>query len=155
MTQLHAKHKMRGRITKRVCPCCDDLVNTKKRYYLSKESFRDEINHGIQESDFINDITDQCEYLYKYFPYDKINVRFNFIFGEYFVYLNNSTKRYRLDDIDDALAFGLWSDIDTDHMTIEQLLRIRDDFEAVDAENWYDVKYVPKTLRWQHNHNKH
>ena len=51
MSRIGAKMKMRGRISKRFCPCCDDLTNDKKLSTLNNKKFIDE---GLSEyeSDF-------------------------------------------------------------------------------------------------------
>lgn len=138
-SHIFAKSKMRGKLTSRPCPCCDDLRNTKQIYINSKQGKIDAINEEINDSDIINNIAENCEYLYKeVFPTDEIKVHFNYIFGEYFVYLNNYTKRYRLDDIDDALAFAYREGIHS-YKNIDELISLYHDYMGRDYDNMVSI----------------
>lgn len=141
-SHIFAKSKMKGRLTKKVCPCCDDLRNTKKLELYSKEYATKVIESQKGDSDLVNDITTQCDYLFDLFKHDNYTVNFNYILQEYIVYLNDYSKYWHLDTIDDALVYA--SNANIEYKDVDDLLSKYDDFIMSDFE--YKELYIKDVI---------
>ena len=104
MSRIGAKMKMRGRISKRFCPCCDDLTNDKKLSTLNNKKFIDE---GLSEyeSDFTKYNIGGDPMIRKLFPNKQVEVYFHWFFG-YDVLVVDGKCFGEYDDLNELLAYS-------------------------------------------------
>lgn len=82
-SHIFAKRKMKGKLTSRPCPCCDELRNTKQIWLNSKKFAEQEIEVGVNEMfSFSNDDITNDPYMRSLFPKsNRIECYFHYIFG--------------------------------------------------------------------------
>lgn len=106
-SHIFAKRKMKGKLTSRPCPCCDELRNTKQIWLSSKKFAEQEIEFGVKEMhSFRNDDISSDQYMRSLFPKaNRIECYFHYIFG-YHVLVVDGKHFGELEDVYELLAYA-------------------------------------------------
>lgn len=105
-SHIFAKSKMRGCLTKKVCPCCSVLQNTKRMFINSDEFAKQEIENGISDIYPLDCDVSNDPYLKSLYPNaNKIECYHHYIFG-YDVLVVDGIHQGEYNDINELLAFA-------------------------------------------------